>query len=168
MEILEFGVITKPQGLKGEFRVMPIAFNLPNVKKIREVIINNKHHSVSKIILRDKFFIFKLADINSCEQAEELRNVKIFYEFNDEEPLEKGEYYIKDIVGCTLIQDDGIILGTISNVITNSGSTDIICFEKDGKEFMFPFVKDIFIEVDINSKEIKVKKSRLSEILVWR
>ena len=166
MELIEFGVITKPQGLKGEFRVRPVNFNLPNVNKIKEVIINSKHHSVKKIIAREKFFIFKLADINSCEEAEDFRNVKIFYEFNEEEPLENGEYYIKDLIGCKLIQDDGIILGEITNILTNSGSTDVICFEKDGKENMFPFVKDIFINVDLDNKNISVSKSRLSEILV--
>ena len=91
---------------------------------------------------------------------------KVFYEFNENEPLEKGEYYIKDLIGCKLMQEDGRFLGDITNILTNSGSTDVICFEKDGKESMFPFVKDVFVDVDIIKKIIKVNKSRLSEIIV--
>ena len=168
MQILELGIITKPQGLKGDFRVKLISTHLPSIDNISKVIVNNIEYNVSKVTPRDKFYIFKLDKINSCEEAEELRNCKIFYEFDESKPLEDGEYYIADLIGCKLVKDDGLFLGTISNVLTNSGSTDVICFlDNNNKEFMFPFVSDVFDKVDIDLKIITVNSKRLEEILVW-
>ena len=167
MQLLELGVITKPQGLKGDFRVKPNSFHLPGIDKIKLVIVNNVRYNVLKATLRDTFCIFKLDGINSCEEAEELRNVKIYYEFDETQPLEDGEYYISDLIGCKLAKENGVLLGTISNVLTNSGSTDVICFvDNNNKEFMFPFVSDVFKNVDIELKNIIVDSKRLEEILV--
>lgn len=167
MQLLELGIITKPQGLKGEFRVKPNSFHVPGIDKIKVVIVNNIRFNVLKVILRDKFCIFKIEGVNSCEEAEELRNSKVFYEFDETEPLEDGEYYISDLIGCKLSKENGVFLGTVSNVLTNSGSTDVICFvDNNNKEFMFPFVSDVFKSVDVKLKNIIINSKRLDEILV--
>ena len=64
MQILELGIITKPQGLKGDFRVKLISTHLPSIDNISKVIVNNIEHNVSKVTPRDKFYIFKLDKIN--------------------------------------------------------------------------------------------------------
>ncbi len=167
MQKLELGIITKPQGLKGDFRVRLNSTHIPGIDNIQYVFVNNTGYKVNKIVSRDKFYIFKLEGINSCEEAEELRNVKIYYEFDENQPLEDGEYYIADLIGCKLVKEDGVFLGTVSNILTNSGSTDVICFnDNNSKEHMFPFVSDIFKSVDVELKNIIVDSKRLEEILV--
>ena len=42
MERKCIGVITKPQALKGEFRVKPSLLNLKKYKKLESVFINDK------------------------------------------------------------------------------------------------------------------------------
>lgn len=168
MQKLELGIITKPQGLKGDFRVRLNSTHIPGIDNIQHVFVNNLEYKVEKTASRDKFYIFKLEGINSCEEAEDLRNVKIYYEFDENQPLEDGEYYIADLIGCKIAKENGVLLGTISNVLTNSGSTDVICFvDNNNKEFMFPFVSDVFKNVDIELKNIIVNSKRLEEILVW-
>lgn len=167
MQLIKFGIITKPQGLKGEFRVKPESFNFPFVDGMKEIIINGKKYKLDKIVSRDAFYILKVDGISSCEMVEDLRNIDVYYEYDELKPLAEGEYYIDDIKGCKLMLDDGVFLGDIFDVLTNRGATDVICYkDNNGKEFMFPFVSDIFINVDVKSKLIKVNSKRLKEILV--
>ena len=74
MEKVKIGVVTKPQALKGAFRVKPEILNLKKLKKLHEIFVDNKSYTVESVTLRDTFAIFKVQDIDTCEQAENMRN----------------------------------------------------------------------------------------------
>ena len=63
MERIRIGIITKPQALKGEFRVKPEILNVKKLKKLTSVFIDNKELKVEKVTLRDTFVIFKIESI---------------------------------------------------------------------------------------------------------
>ena len=82
IELCEIGIITKPQGLKGHFRVRQNYSNFSILTKVKEVVIKGKDYEVEKVTDRSEFFIFKVKGIESIEQAEDLRNEKIYSRFN--------------------------------------------------------------------------------------
>ena len=78
MERVNLGTITKPQALKGAFRVKSNILDKKIFKKLSEVYINNECHKTESVVIRDAFLILKVEGIDTCEQAENLRNVSIF------------------------------------------------------------------------------------------
>ncbi|MGD1899652.1 MAG: ribosome maturation factor RimM [Phormidesmis sp.] len=66
-----------------------------------------------------KNYLVKLAGINYRDQAEDLRGAQLLVPPEDRLPLEPGEFHVEDLVGLSvLIQSEGEILGTVTNVFT--------------------------------------------------
>ena len=54
------GVATKPQALKGQFRIKPQINNFKAFKKLSSLSIDNKDYKIEQVSFRDTFVIVKL------------------------------------------------------------------------------------------------------------
>jgi len=101
--------------------------------------------------------LIKFEGIDTVEQARELIG-KVINLDRDEIELEEGTYFIEDLIGCTVINDDtDETVGTVK-AVDNFGASDVYTIEAyDGKEYMFPAVDEFIVSTDIDKKEIRIK-----------
>lgn len=156
MERLDLGIITKPQALKGAFRVKPNILDLKKFKKLNEIFINNNSYKIENVTLRDTFVILKVGGIDTCEQAEILRNYHIFGDIE----IEKDNNF--DLIGYECIVDDkhGKILD-----INNFGSKDIMTIEFE-KECLLPIIDGLILSVDNQNKVVIFNKQIFEQVAV--
>jgi 16S rRNA processing protein RimM len=155
MEKICVGIITKPQALKGEFRVKPEILNLKQFKKFDTLTINNVDYNVEKVSLRDSFAIVKVEGVNSCEDAELLRNKPVFAMM--EVTHEDNTTWID--FECFV---NGISLGNITD-INNYGSKDILTI--NGKsEIMLPVIDNLIENVDVDKKTITFNNEIFNQV----
>ena len=161
MEIKCIGTITKPQGLRGDFRVKPNVNNFRDYKEIKEIIINNTKYIVNRVVLRDSFVIFTVQNIDNIDIAESLRNVDVYMEYDPElEPEDES------IEGYKILSKDGTVLGTITTV-DNFGASDIVNVEtEDGAFFSFPNVREVIVSIDDDLEIVYINDDILDEIRV--
>ena len=79
MERKLIGVATKPQALKGQFRIKPSILNIKQFKKIKSVFIDNSEYIVESCSVRDTFVIVKLQGIDT-RSPDEIRRDEMLYE----------------------------------------------------------------------------------------
>lgn len=156
MERLDLGIITKPQALKGAFRVKPNILDLKKFKKLNEIFINNVSYKIETVTLRDTFVILKVVGIDTCEQAEILRNYHVFGDLE----IEKDNNF--DLIGYECIVDDknGKILD-----INNFGSKDIMTIEFE-KECLLPVIDGLILSVDNQNKVVIFNKQIFEQVAV--
>lgn len=160
----QLGVITKPQGLKGEFRVNTDYFDFTPIKGLKSVTIGGVEHDVEKVVLRDSFVVLKVEGINTCEQAELLRNTPIYCDLKPF--LGENEVLVKDIIGFDLIgKQSNFKIGTLVG-IDDYGKMEVYNAEYNGKTFSFPNVRDVILKFDLNAHQILVDEFVLQEIRV--
>ena len=71
-------------------------------------------------------------------------------------PLEKGEYFIADLLESEVFTDEGEKLGILDDIY-NTGSKDIYVVKNElGKTILLPGIKDVIKEVDVENKKIIV------------
>ena len=158
----QIGIITKPQGLKGEFRARIEGITKDNLKELTEIYINKSSYEIEKLTFREGFVIFQVVGINDCNQAEGLRNTPIFADFN--ETLDKDEVLIDDIIGFDVVLDNGEKLGKLKSV-EDYGASEI--FVVDGEnEIMFPNAREVIIDFDMDNKKIILNSEILKEIRI--
>ena len=156
IELCEIGIITKPQGLKGHFRVRQNYSNFSILTKVKEVVIKGKDYEVEKVTDRSEFFIFKVKGIESIEQAEDLRNEKIYSKLEVREELEENEFYISDLIGAKVFVGKTLV-GEMKNVL-QYGSADIFVLDNNGKEIMMPFVNGLVDNFNKESKNLMLNE----------
>ena len=151
------GKILTTHGIKGWLTIGSFTSNPEDVFKYNlKVVIDNKFKqlTVTEYNLMPKKIIMKLEDIDSIESCKEYMNLDL-YTLTDELPeVESNEYYWHDLVGCTVFNENSVLLGVADSLFT-SGDTDILVVKRDNsqKEILIPFLKSNIVSVK-NSKII--------------
>ena len=157
---LEIGQIVNTFGIKGEVKINPFTDDIKRFDKLKTIYIENKkvkkEYKIENVKYHKNMVIMKIKDIDTIEQAEELRNAYILIDREDEEPLEDGIYYIVDLIGLEVYTDEGKLLGKVDDIF-NTGSNDIYVVKDEfGKQILLPGIPDVLKQVDLEHKKITV------------
>lgn len=147
-ERMEIGKIVNTIGLKGEVKVYPYIDDFTDIKF---VYVNNTRMEIERIRNKKTVVAIKFKEVNSIDEAEELRNVIIELDDEDAPELEEGKYYIKDLIGFEVITDEGKVLGKLDDIF-NTGANDIY----QVGEILLPGIDEVIKEIDTENKKITV------------
>lgn len=157
-EKLVIGKITKAHGVRGEVKVISYSDDLKRFKKLKKVSIDSSELKVEWVKLQSNRAILKLEGYDSIEDTQELRNKLISVDREDAVKLEEDEYYVADLIGCSVFDEKEVELGKIYDVIS-TGSNDVYWIKsKTRKDLLVPVLKDIVLSVDIDSEKIIIKQ----------
>ena len=164
-QTLKIGLVAKPQGIKGELKVIPLTDDVMRFKQLKSVLIDGVTYKVlSARPSIDSVFVL-LEGISDRNVAETFRNKFLCVKKQDAVTLPKGSYFIVDIENSKLFDENGLI-GTVREV--TSAKTDYFTVDTiDNRVLRFPFLKDLIVKIDTENKEIFVKGERLKEISVY-
>jgi 16S rRNA processing protein RimM len=154
-DFLSVGQIINTHGLKGEVKVYPLTDDLRRFRKLKTVIIDSVEHTVVWCKLQTDKVILKLEGIDTIEQAQNYKNKYIEIERKHAVQLEEGEYFIADLIGCKVVDENDIELGEIADVI-KTGSNDVY-WVKGKTELLVPALRSIVLNVDVLDKKVKIK-----------
>lgn len=159
-EYFQIGAITTTHGLKGEVKVFPTTEEPGRFKKLKQVLLEEKNGFVTLNIRSVKFFknivIVGFNEFTDINQVESLKGKKLFVSRDNAIKLKKDEYYIPDLIGIKVIEDNDNELGILKDVLT-TGANDVYVVEtKEGKEILLPAIKDCILSVDTENELMKV------------
>ncbi len=157
-QYLELGKINNTHGLKGEVKFEYWCDSVDYIKQLDTVYLDkegNKPLSLISARPQKNIAILKFAEITTIEQAEELKN-RVIYCNRDDAEIDDGSYYLADIIGCRVIDNEsGKEYGVVKDVM-NYGSCDIYDVVKDKKHSLIPATPDIIAELNIEEQLIKI------------
>ena len=99
--------------------------------------------------------LLKLAGIDSLAKADALAGTDIYVPEEALGPPEKGYFYDFQVIGSTLLTEDGKIVGRVTGVLP-VGDRNLLVADRDGKEILIPFMEPMILGVDPAKKEIRV------------
>ncbi len=157
---LEIGQIVNTFGIKGMVKVKPFTDNIERFNNLEKVYIKNKssqtEYKIQEVKYHKNMVLMKLEGIENPEQADLLRNSYLIVDREKENPLEKGTYYIVDMIGLEVYTDENELLGTLEDIY-NTGSSDIYVVKNElGRQVLLPAIKDVIKNIDMENKKITV------------
>lgn len=168
-ETLLIGQIVRPQGIHGQLKVMPLTDDPARFMKLKTVLLQTKQktvtYQITKCDCRQGNVYLHLAGIEERTEAEKLRGAFLAVERNQAVELPQDTDFICDLVGCRVVTNQGNVLGTLHEVLQN-GATDVYVIHGE-KNVMVPALKKLFLEVDIDKKQMLVDEAILAEVAVW-
>ena len=148
MDFLCVGKIVKPQGIKGEVKILPLV-DIPAIFNGKhKLYLDKREAKCLSCTYRLGFAYAKFAEIKDRNMAENYRNVEVFNEKEDFYKIPSNFVLTDDIIGEQIYDENGEYVGQIQGV-DNFGFDDVIVI-KDGDEriYQVPFVGDIFKSAD--------------------
>ncbi|MNR53947.1 Ribosome maturation factor RimM [compost metagenome] len=77
-------------------------------------------------------------------------------EAKNQKPLEEGEYYYHEIIGCKIVTEEEQELGLVSEVLTPGANDVWVVSLPKGKQLLLPVIDDVILKVDIPNKTIRI------------
>jgi len=151
------GYISKTHGLKGEVTAV---FTEPiELDTVESVFIEMKGSLVPYFIQSlsdrgDKAFL-KFEDVNTTEQAANLKGSALYLSKTVRPSLKRGEFYNDEIVGFTVEDEKEGLLGLLKQVI-QSGPSRLLEIDHNGKDVLIPVNGPFIKSVNKSKKLIKV------------
>lgn len=161
-QFFETGKITGTHGLKGEVRVQPWADSPEFLADFEELYLDNgnKKLEITSARVHKNMLIMKIRGVDTIEEADKLRN-KVLYMNRDDVELEEGAYFIQDLIGLDVIDDEtGERLGRLDDV-SETGANDVYHVKTDdGREFLIPVIPDVVREISPEQGFVRIFKMK--------
>lgn len=168
-QYLMIGEVLRPQGVKGEAKVRPYAANHDDFRHWKTLYLKDgeQYTPVRSQCVRvhDGFAYLLLADCATPEDVEKLRGRQLYIDRAHANPLEEGEVYISDLIGCEAVDESGAVVGTLTDVLQH-GPVDVYVFRTPRGTLMAPALKAVFPRVDVAARRMDVCAERLQEVAV--
>ena len=154
------GKIIGAHGVKGENKIFPLTDNVRRFAKVKHVFLVKEDESVfcEKDISHHRMdrgnVLLTFEGIFDRDMAEKLKGYYLAVNREDAVKLPKDSYFIADLIGMKVIDDERGELGTVTDVI-ETGANHVLEMKRKGKkDLLVPFVKAICYEVDLENKTI--------------
>ena len=162
-DYLVVGKVTRPRGLRGEVKVLPITDDPYRYNDLKAVYVRIggtlKKILVESASVNGTQVFIKLNSFDSVEEAESLRGKLLFVPRKNAVKLDRDSYYYFDLLGCSVKTPDGEVIGKVYDIL-NAGSCDVYCVRSMGenrKEYLVPAVRDVVKEIDMGEKKIVIE-----------
>ena len=169
-QYLMIGEVLRPQGVKGEAKVRPYAANHDDFRHWKTLYLKDgeQYTPVSSQCVRvhDGFAYLLLEGCATPEDVEKLRGRQLYIDRAHANPLEEGEVYISDLIGCEAVDENGNSVGTLTDVLQH-GPVDVYVFRTPRGGMMAPALKAAFPAVNVAARRIAVDSAHLAEIAVY-
>jgi len=159
-ELIRIGKILKSQGHRGAVRVLPLTDFPERFQDMQRVRVklqdSTADYTLEEIKPHGKFLAIKFKEILDMDAAEKLKGSFIEVTRQELVPLQEGNYYIFDIIGMSVFDLAGTLLGEVTDVI-QTGANDVYVVETGGNPLLIPALKQVVKEIDLPGRRMLVE-----------
>lgn len=157
---LRVGVIASTHGIRGEVKVFPTTDDVNRFKRLKEIILETGKEELVLEIEGVKFFkqyaILKFKGIDDINDIEKYKGKELYVTRENAQKLKKDEYFIADLLGIKIMDENGKQLGALKDVM-ETGANDVYVIEMlDGRELLLPAIKQCVLKIDMEASEMTV------------
>ena len=159
-DLLQVGIITSTHGVRGEVKVYPTTDDPRRFRRLKEVVLDTGKEKLNLEIEGVKFFkqfvILKFKGLDNINDIEKYRQKSLYVTRKNAVRLQRDEYFIADLIGLKVQDEDGTELGTVKDVI-ETGANDVYEVEMaDGRSLLLPAIKQCILNVDVENGMMQV------------
>ena len=155
-EWVAIALLGRTRGNRGELTAIPLSSKPERYQTLTEVYLfgTGERHEVEEIWFHNGTLIFKFRGIDSISGAEPLTGSEVRIPMADRAPLEEGEYFQSELIGCDVFDHHtGERIGSVTDWQDGGGAGILVV----NRQLMIPFARAICVEIDTAAKRIAVE-----------
>ena len=156
--MLRVGVIANTHGIRGEVKVFPTTDDVTRFNKLKQIFIDTGKELMELEISAVKYFknlvILKFKGIDNINDIEKYKGKDLLITRENAVPLEENEYFIYDIIGAEVIEENNNIVGILKEVLTTGANDVYVVKTPEGKEILLPVIPDCVKEINVEEKKV--------------
>jgi 16S rRNA processing protein RimM len=149
------GRVAGSYGVRGWLKVAPETGSQEGLAGAKEWWIGAEAYEVEAAKVHGSTVVGRLAGIETREQALALKGQTVAVRRETLPEPEEGRYYLADLVGLEVVNEQGAALGVVARTYSN-GVHDVIEVQGD-RIRLIPWVSAVVKEVDLPKKRVRVE-----------
>ena len=121
----------------------------------RKWSIGGAEYPVEQVKEHSGTLLAKLAGLESREAALKLKGATVYVRREAMPEPEAGHYYLADLVGLEVVNEQGVVLGVVKRWMFN-GAQDVMEVGGD-KTRLIPWMASVVRDVDLEKKQIHIE-----------
>lgn len=159
-DLLKVGVITTTHGVRGEVKVYPTTDEPERFLELDYVLLDTGRELRKLEIKNVKFFknlvILKFKGVDNINDIEKYKGRDLWIPREEGQELEEDEYYIADLLGMSVVLEDGQEFGTLKDVM-ETGTNDVYIIDSaEHGEVLLPAIKECILDVDLEKNVMTI------------
>ncbi len=159
-DLIILGCLGRVHGIKGFITVHSYTEPRENILNYKDwYFFIDKHWQpldVLQVEVNDKHILVKIAGFAEREDAGKLTHVKIGVIKEELPVLTEGEFYWHDLIGLSVINTEGVSLGTVEEIMP-TGSNDVLVLKKEELTILIPYLpENTIVSVDLKERKMIV------------
>lgn len=155
-ELLLIGTVVNVVGLRGDVRVHLVSTQPTHLSASKPMLYTadgKRSFRLRKLMhYKNDLYTAQLGGIATRELADALRTTELYIKITDVAPLDADEYFLHDLPGMAVQTVDGVVIGTISDVIS-TGASDVVVVQREGlSDVLIPLVKAFVQSYDASAR----------------
>lgn len=152
--LVALGRIGRPHGVHGELRVTRYNPSSTSLAPGRSVLIGGVRHVITAARPAGDVLVVALAGVSTREAAAAMTGAEVGVPRDELPPLEPGELYLSDLVGCACFEDASS-LGVVVGVATYPASVCLVVESDEGTREI-PVSSPYFAGVDLVARRVAI------------
>jgi 16S rRNA processing protein RimM len=164
-KLFTVGKIVNTHGIRGELKILPQT-DFPDVRFEPGSVLtflNPENGATLEATVQSarenkNVYIVKFEQFDNINEVEKYKGWVLKVTEDQLVDLSEDEYYYHEIVGCRVITDEGLELGTISEILA-PGANHVWVVERpkgQGKPVLIPVIDDVILKVDVAEKTVHI------------
>ncbi len=158
---LRVGVISSVHGIHGECKVYPTTDDKARFKDLKNVYAVDAAGRETKLQIKNVRFFKNLVicgfeGITLPEEILKLKGRDLMIDRCDAVPLEKGEYFIADLIGLKVLDENGVQLGEVTDMFPTGANQVMEVKLCEGRTVLFPYISECILSVNLEEGTIRV------------
>ena len=158
-QYLEVGKVVTTHGVRGEMRVEPWCDSAEFLKKVKHLYFDGGKTDAGLLSSRvhKSLLLVRLKGVESATEADLYRGKVLYLDRNDVR-LPKNRYFVEDLIGLDVIDDEsGALYGAVREVFETGANNVYRIVNGDGEEFLFPAVDSMIAKTDVENGKLFVR-----------
>jgi len=160
-DLVAIGKIVKPFGVRGDVRVLSLSDVPGRFRGLTHVTLvapSGRTVAARVIRLREERggFVIGFDVFSTPEEAAAFRGGLVKIPRDQTPPLPDGQYYEFDLVGLTVRDESGEVLGTLEEIV-DTGGQHVFAVRREGRELLIPATRSVVASVDVSGRTMTVR-----------
>lgn len=156
---LVVGRLRRPHGIHGEI-IMDVLTDFPERLRVKRMVYvgeNRQPLRIQGLRPHNQALLMKFDGYDTPDQVGEFRNQLVSIQAHSLPVLPEGEYYHHQLMGITVLDEAGVEIGTLSDII-ETGARDVYVVTSPEKgELLFPAIDSVILKVDLENKQMIIR-----------
>lgn len=100
--------------------------------------------------------IIQFAEITSMDEAEGYRNRAVYILREQSVPCGENENFIADLIDMEVQDEEGRVLGTLTDVLETGANDVYVVTRADGREILIPAIRECILDVSVEENRMTV------------